>query len=215
MFKYLTEKIGDLVVRIRLPNQEGVFPVWLLLHGWTGDENSMWVFESRLPVDAFVVAPRGIYKSSFGGYGWHKDLGDKWPEMSYFQPAINTINDLISTKQFSKADFSQLSMVGFSQGAALAYAFSLEHPVRVASLAALSGFIPYDVDLTVGLVDLKGMPVYITHGSLDNLVPIDKARFAVEYLTRAGAKVSYCEENVGHKLSAACFNGMESFFNGL
>jgi hypothetical protein len=33
-------------------------------------------------------------------------------------------------------------------------------------------------------------------------------------LERAGAQVTYCEEDVGHKLSAPCFNALKSFFTG-
>lgn len=215
MFNYRTEKMGDLFVRYRMPNQEGIYPVLILLHGWTGDENSMWVFEARLPNDAIIIAPRGIYPSPLGGYGWQKYSGDNWPVMEDFQLAINSILDLILMPHSTQADFSQLSLVGFSQGAALAYAFAIEHPKKVSAIVTLSGFLPNDVESSLKHIDLQGLPIYITHGNQDELVPVDKARYAVEILSLAGAEVSYCEENVGHKLSVACFNGMESFFNTL
>lgn len=214
-FDYRTETISDLIVRLRTPNQDSEYPVLLLLHGWTGDENSMWVFESRLPQDNIIIAPRGIFPSPLGGYGWRKSNGDRWPNMDDFTPAINSINELISKIELVQADFSCLYLVGFSQGAALAYAFSIEYPDRVSAIAALSGFLPKDVESTIENSNLNGLPIYITHGSQDELVPVDRARYAVETLTQAGAKVSYCEEEVGHKLSATCFNGMESFFNSL
>lgn len=214
-FDYRTETISDLIVRLRIPNQDSEYPVLLLLHGWTGDENSMWVFESRLPQDNIIIAPRGIFPSPLGGYGWRKSNGDRWPNMDDFTPAITSINELISKKELVQADFSRLYLVGFSQGAALAYAFSIEYPDRVSAIAALSGFLPKDVESTIENSNLNGLPIYITHGSQDELVPVARARVAVETLTRAGAMVSYCEEEVGHKLSATCFNGMESFFNSL
>jgi hypothetical protein len=34
----------------------------------------------------------------------------------------------------------------------------------------------------------------------------------VALLEKAGATVTYCEEDVGHKLSAGCFRGLESYF---
>jgi phospholipase/carboxylesterase len=214
-YDYRTETISDLIVRLRIPNEDGKFPVLLLLHGWTGDENSMWIFESRLPQDSIIIAPRGIYPSSLGGYGWQKSDGDRWPDMNDFTPAVNSIVELISDEELVQADSSRLYLVGFSQGAALAYAIAIKFPERVSAIAALSGFLPNNVESTIENTNLNGLPIYITHGSQDDLVPVDKARFAVETLTQAGAKVSYCEEEVGHKLSATCFNGMESFFNSL
>lgn len=213
MFDYRTENIGDWVMRFRKPNLEGFFPAYLLLHGWTGDENSMWVFESRMPDDAYLITLRGFYPTPLGGYGWQSSGEDKWPTLNDFQPAINSILEVIEIKNFPQCDFSDLTLVGFSQGASLAYAFSIEHPEIISAIAALSGFLPNDVETSIDNINFKDLPIYITHGNLDELVPVKKARTAVEVLSRAGAKVSYCEESVGHKLSAACFNGMESFFN--
>jgi predicted esterase len=44
-------------------------------------------------------------------------------------------------------------------------------------------------------------------------VPIALGRRAVEILELAGASVTYCEDEVGHKLSASCFRGLEAFFS--
>ena len=211
-FDYRTKNIGDWVIRFRKPNLEGFFPAYILLHGWTGDENSMWVFETRIPDDAYVFALRGLYPTPLGGYGWQRTGEDKWPTLNDFQPAINSIFEFIEIKEFPQCDFSDLTLVGFSQGASLAYAFAIEHPEKISAIAALSGFLPKDVVPSMDKYSLKGLSIYITHGSLDELVPVEEARTAVDVLSRVGANVSYCEESVGHKLSAACFNGMELFF---
>jgi phospholipase/carboxylesterase len=99
-----------------------------------------------------------------------------------------------------------------SQGAALAYAFTLLHPERVRALAALAGFLPEGAASHLSEAQLRGLPVYISHGTQDQLVPVDRSRQAVELFDQVGAEVSYCESEVGHKLSAACFGGMEVFF---
>jgi predicted esterase len=52
----------------------------------------------------------------------------------------------------------------------------------------------------------------MAHGTLDELVPVVRARQAVALLQQAGAQVDYCEDNVGHKLSATCFRSMQVFF---
>jgi phospholipase/carboxylesterase len=54
--------------------------------------------------------------------------------------------------------------------------------------------------------------VFIAHGTTDNLVPVEMARESANLLKQAGANVTYCEEEVGHKLSAPCFRGLEAFF---
>jgi len=57
--------------------------------------------------------------------------------------------------------------------------------------------------------------VFITHGSKDILVPVDRARQAAELFDLVGAKVTYCEHDVGHKLNASCFRGLEIFYREL
>lgn len=199
------------IYRISQPEGVGPFPVILLLHGWTGDENSMWVFRSRLPAKWLMLAPRGMYPAAQGGYAWHPGLRS-WPSLEHFDAAVDAIHQWLVPGNFPAADFSALHLVGFSQGAALAYAFTMSHPERVASLSALSGFMPEGTAIDASNRRLSGLPVFITHGTQDTLVPVARARQAVEAFDRAGARVTYCEHDVGHKLNANCHRGLEIFF---
>ena len=208
-----TININDLVLRLREPNKTGPHPVILLLHGWTGDENAMWIFASRLPKDTLLLAPRGLYATPFGGFGWHPHKSNVWPWVDDFLPAIEVIEELIRPDNFPSGDFSRLSIVGFSQGAALSYAFFMRYPYLVKSVAGLSGFLPDGSEALARNEPLKDKAVFIAHGSKDELVPVSKARRAVEILNLAGAQVSYCEDEVGHKLSANCFKGLQTFFS--
>lgn len=207
-----TIHIGEWVVRQRVPPGVGPFPTILLLHGWTGDENSMWIFASRLPQGVLLIAPRGPYASPLGGYGWHPYTTRVWPRTDEFRPAIQALKQLLIPENFPTADLSRLHLVGFSQGAALAYTFTLLHGEQVTSLAGLSGFMPDGAEALVKDGSLGSKPVFIAHGSLDDLVPVDRARKAVELFQKAGTQVTYCEDEVGHKLSANCFHGLETFF---
>jgi phospholipase/carboxylesterase len=204
----------DWVYRTTQPEGSGPYPVILLLHGWTGDENSMWVFTPRLPDERLLIAPRGLYPAPQGGYAWHKVLNG-WPRIEHFEEAVEALDEWLTPTRFPAGDFSELHLVGFSQGAALAYAFTVRHPERVASLSALSGFLPEGTIIETASRRLTGLPVFITHGTKDALVPVDQARKAAETFDRAGAEVTYCEHDVGHKLSASCFRGLEVFFRGL
>jgi phospholipase/carboxylesterase len=204
--------IENWVLRYYRPDGLGPFPVFLMLHGWTGNENSMWVFSSRLPKNALVLAPRGLYQTKSSGYSWHPELSKPWPWVSDFQPAVEKLFSLISNANFPDGDFSNLHIIGFSQGAALAYTMAMFQPERIASLAGLSGFLPDGAAAWLGPDRLKGLPVFIAHGIEDELVPVERARVSVELIEKAGTTVTYCEDNVGHKLSAKCFRGLEAFY---
>lgn len=174
----------------------------------------MWVFAPRLPKNAILLAPRGIYTAPGGGYGWHIHRHNQFPWVDDFQNAIEALLELLTENNFPQADLTDIHMVGFSQGAALAYAFALQHPAKVADVVGLSGFLPEGASALARNRPLLGKRVFIAHGALDDQVPVTLARQAAEILERAGAQVSYCEDNVGHKLSASCFRGLEKFFSG-
>jgi phospholipase/carboxylesterase len=200
------------VMRTRRPDGLGPFPVLIMLHGWTGDENSMWVFDPRLPKNALIIAPRGLYSTKASGYSWHPDLVKPWPWIRDFQTAVDKIFATISPSNFPDGDFSQLHLIGFSQGTALAYSIAILVPGRIASVAGLSGFLPDGASALLTANRLKGLPMFIAHGTDDDRVPVEKARLSAELVEKAGAVVTYCEDQVGHKLSAKCFRGLEAFY---
>jgi len=193
-----------------------------MLHGWTGDENVMWIFASRLPAQAWLIAPRGLHAARPGeaeqngaaqdGFSWTPRRGPAWPQVDAFRPAIDRLLAWLKPENFPGAALQQVDIVGFSQGAALGLALGLLHPPRVRALAALSGFAPQGTERLIENRPLQGKAVFITHGTQDTIVPVGRARTARDLLQQAGADVFYCEDNVGHKLSATCFRSLEVFF---
>ena len=205
-------EVNKLVIQARIPLGEGPFPVFAMLHGWTGDENSMWIFASRLPVNAILLSPRGLFNSPLGGYSWYPKLDRAWPFLNDFDPAIAALTEVLSIGHFPKGDFSQLRMLGFSQGAALVYSFALKQAKPLRALAGLSGFVP---EGSAGLEEaqpIKDLAVFVAHGTRDKLVPIERARQGVEVLQQTGAVISYCEHEAGHKLNVDCFRSLQIFF---
>ena len=217
--------INGFVIRVRPPATPDGRKAILMIHGWTGDENAMWIFAPRLPKNHWLIAPRGLYTAPMGGYGWNQDYSRPWSTVNELQPAIDRLIDLLSPEYFPEIDFAvssdgnveqrPLRLLGFSQGAALSYALALTHPEWVRGVAGLSGFLPGGVDLLPSENPVRGLPVFLAHGSRDQVVPVEKARHARDWLARAGAQVDYCEADVGHKLSVTCFHSLQVFFEDL
>jgi len=59
---------------------------------------------------------------------------------------------------------------------------------------------------------LEGKDFFVAHGVKDETVTIDRARHSVALLEQAGARVTYCEDEVGHKVSANCVVALKNFF---
>lgn len=189
--------------------------VIFMVHGWTGDENSMWVFGSRMPKDALLIAPRAPYVSKhteLSGYSWVEERASGFSSLAMFDPAVEAFSSLLAelSARFPAADFGSFGMAGFSQGGAFSTAFAMRNPGRVDRLAMLASFLPEESE--AALPALAGKPVFIAHGTQDETVPIERARSAREQLTAAGAQVRYCESEIGHKLAANCAAELAEFF---
>ena len=202
-------------LRLQTPETPGPHPVVLMLHGWTGDENSMWVFAGRLPQPALLAAPRAPHSTPLGGYSWHPLRERGWPQLADFEPAVAALLDLLRPENFPGADLEKLYVVGFSQGAALGCSLALLHPGRVRALGLLSGFVPEDAASLAAPRPLAGLPVFMAHGTQDELVPVGRARQGRDILLAAGADLQYCEHDAGHKLNAGCFRSLQEFFDGV
>lgn len=210
----LDVNIDNWTLKLRVPPGEGPHPAIFLIHGWTGDERSMWVFAPRLPKDALLIAPRAQYRSKhheLGGYSWVESRAGEFSSLPDFDPALDAFDGLIDelSEQYS-ADFTQFGLVGFSQGAAFSFAYALRHPERIGRLAALAGFLPAKSEPR--LAALAAIPVFIAHGTHDETVPVARAQEAKSQLQAAGVRVQYCESDTGHKLGANCSSQLAEFF---
>lgn len=189
--------------------------VYLLLHGFTGDENSMDVFVRSLPIYGWIVAPRAPFPGKEKGYSWatrHPDLIDSKEEI------LETLEKLWIQFQSWKEILGihgqpVVNPIGFSQGGAMALLLTLLKPFELGKTACLSGFLPDWAEELIQSQSLMGKEFLITHGSQDEIIPVARAREISSILCKYGAVVNSCEAPTGHKLSLECFKKLEQFFS--
>lgn len=187
----------------------------LLLHGWTGDENSMWVFVHKLPSSYWMVAPRAPHATQPSGYSWRVPPPDRTdgPNLedlrSSAEALIALVDGYCAQEDLQGGTFD---VMGFSQGAAEASALALLYPSRIGRVGLLAGFVPMGAETLLSPRLLVGKRFFVAHGSRDEMVNVDFARQSVRLLQAAGAEVTLCEDEVGHKVSAGCLRGLETFF---
>jgi phospholipase/carboxylesterase len=201
---------GGLGYRLREGANKHVPPI-VMLHGLSGDEKVMWVLEAVLPKGGLVASPRGLYPLPDGGYRWKARSAGYRSSVSDFVPAVKalvrTVEDL---EQRTGMDRRRLVLLGFSQGAGVAFAAAALSALRPAALVALAGYLP-EGDVR----SLAGLQVYWGHGLRDDMIPIERARSGVERLREVGAVVNFCETDVGHKLGVECARDLRTWMSGL
>lgn len=186
----------------------------LMIHGFTGDENSMWVFARDLPTHYWIIAPRAPYTTSPSGYSWRTpQFGtEERSSLEQLRPAAEALIKLIDAYQLSAGiEASVFDVMGFSQGAAMSNLLTFLYPQRIRKTGILAGFVPSGLEDLAVQRPLEGKPFFVAHGTKDETVPVDHARTSIEILEQAGARVTYCEDEVGHKVSLNCLHALRSF----
>jgi phospholipase/carboxylesterase len=191
----------------------------LMIHGLTGDENSMWVFARDLPKDYWMIAPRAPHNAEPFGYSWRTFQPGTFgrPTFEQLLPAAEALIRLVDEYLASiKIDASpqrrrRIDVMGFSQGAAMSSVLAFLYPDRIRKVGILSGFVPSGMDEHIDRRPLDGKKVFVAHGTKDETVPVDRAHASMEILKRSGAEVVYCEDEVGHKVSLKCLRALRSY----
>jgi len=217
------------ILRIRAPLGQPGKRILLMLHGWQGDEDSMWVFAHKFPADYWIIAPRAPHLAPQGGYSWSMpgagarphEIPDRlppdgsippgWPTVDLLRPAAAALLDLLDTWPRAQGlDVAQVDVIGFSQGAAMTFTLALLYPARVRKMAILAGFAPGGAERVLTPGRFNGIKAFVAHGTRDENVPIVHARRNLQLLEQAGAQIVYCESNMAHKLSVDCLRALEA-----
>jgi len=187
--------------------------ILLLIHGLTGDENSMWVFARDLPAQYWMIAPRAPHPAQAGGYSWQRYQSEfARPTFEQLATAAEELIKLIDAYQASvKIEAQNFDVMGFSQGGAMSSVLTFLYPDRIVKTGILSGLVPSGLNDLIAKRPLINKPFFVAHGTKDETVPIDRARASIELLEKAGASVTYCEDEVGHKVSLTCLRALRDF----
>jgi phospholipase/carboxylesterase len=206
---------GHWTLRAR-PSQSQDPRLLVLLHGWTGDENSMWIFTRKLSPNYWMIAPRAPHPADPSGFSWRPlpAAAFGWPSLETLLPAAEALIKLIDEYSASvKLEALQFDLVGFSQGAAMVNLMGILYPHRIRKMGVLAGFVPAGLEPLISQRPLTGKNIFVAHGTQDQMIPIDRARASMELLEQAGAQITYCEDEVGHKLSTNCLRSLESYLS--
>jgi phospholipase/carboxylesterase len=182
-------------------------PLLVLLHGYGSHEQDLFSFAEELPDELRIISVRAPHNNGFGGFAWYAINFDadenKFSDLDQARESLIQIKELITEL---KATYhpSKVFLLGFSQGAILSYAFSLNYPNQVNHVVALSGYLIHDLLPTSKETEIS-TDYYISHGTVDQVIPVDWARKAPQYLKALDLSCVYSEYPVGHGVAPQNF----------
>jgi phospholipase/carboxylesterase len=201
---FVDDETAVLPHRVLQPQTSGPHPTIVMIHGYLGNEDVMWIFSQTLPENWLVVAPRAILAEGDNRFSWHPRQQNEWPTLTEFDTAVDTLLQFIDTlPTLYEANPEQIYLMGFSQGAAAAFATAIRQPESIKGIASLVGFMPRQVEEAMSTARLADLPVFMAVGTEDDRVPLEIAREGGKAVRATGAFLEYREYETGHKLNGA------------
>ncbi|MCW5520527.1 alpha/beta fold hydrolase [Aureitalea sp. L0-47] len=186
-------------------------PAIVMLHGFGSDENDLFSFASELPSEYAIISVRAPLSMQPFGNAWYSIYFDaNEDKFSDDEQAIESrelvsicIDEIISAYNI---DPKRITLMGFSQGTILSFAVALSYPEKVSRVVGLSGYVNKDI-LKKGYEsnDFSKLKVYTSHGSVDQVIPVEWARKSKPFFDELGIPCEYSEFPVGHGVAPQNF----------
>lgn len=109
------------------------------------------------------------------------------------------VEQLIDQEKARGIDAGRIILAGFSQGCAMTLQTGLRHPERLAGMLCLSGYLPIHPTVAEERHSANhDTPIFLAHGRLDPVIPIDRAEKSRDILRALGYQVEWHEYMMPH-----------------
>lgn len=194
-------------------------PLLLLLHGYGSHEQDLFSMAPMLNDDCLVVSARAPLSLPWGGYAWYEiDFDNRGGKMSNILQAKESLSKILNfieeVQQAYGTNPGKTHLLGFSQGCILSYALALSHPQKFQKIFALSGYILKDIipEQFKGS-ELAHLDVFASHGTMDEVLPVEWARNAQKILEKLKISHQYKEYAMGHGVNQQCFDDLQRWMH--
>ncbi len=195
------------------------YPLLLLLHGYGSNEQDLFSFSTELPEDYYIVSARAPYDLSYGSYAWYAINFDadenKFSDNEQAKIARDLIAKFIDELVVNyPIDSKNVTLIGFSQGSILSYSVALSYPEKVQRVVAMSGYINQEIIAENYLKNsFSNLKIFASHGTVDQVIPVDWGRKAKPFLEKLGIETTYKEYPIGHGVSPQNFYDFKNWLN--
>lgn len=192
-------------------------PMLLLLHGYGSNEEDLFSFANELPDQYYVISARAPYDMMYNSFAWYAINFDadenKFSNLEEAQSSRVLIATFIDeVVQNYAIDANEVTLIGFSQGSILSYAVALSYPQKVQRVVAMSGYLNTEMaDENYRTNDFSNLKIFASHGTVDQVIPVDWARNSIPKIKALGIDIVYKEYPVGHGVAPQNFFDLKNW----
>ncbi len=183
----------------------------IILHGLGADGNDFVPIAEELELDAvgpvrFIFPHAPVMPVTINGgmrmRAWYDitgfDAGSAQDEAGLRRSAA-LVEAILQREKERGVPANRIVLAGFSQGCAMALLTGLRHRERLAGIAGLSGYLPLaDTTQAERSQANADVPVFLAHGTHDEVVGLERAEASRDALLALGYPVEWHEYIVGH-----------------
>lgn len=187
-------------------------PLLVVLHGLGASERDLLPIAPLLPPDFVVAALRAPISLVQGGYAWQPIGGQERPTPPLFDDPARAVLDWLDALHARHGSSGRsVSLLGFSQGAAMvSHLFRLQ-PARFRSGVFLSGFAgAFPLDSDRELARLRP-PLFWGRGTADPVITGSSITFAEDFLGRHFTLTAHAYSGLGHAISREEIDDVAAF----
>lgn len=186
-------------------------PAIILLHGYGSNEYDLFGLKDFFPPHYLVISLQAFHPMESGGYCWF-DI--RWGEHGFsvnhqaVQTAMESVyHELQMLSNTSKFDLKNSILLGFSQGAILSYALTVNFPEVFRTIIGCSGaWLPHTT-ATINApkpeerVKYNRHRAFIGHGTQDPVLSCSESDKVSERFKLLGIEHRYTKYPIGHSIS--------------
>ncbi|TFZ00356.1 alpha/beta hydrolase [Ramlibacter humi] len=185
----------------------------IVLHGLGADGNDFVPVASELELAAvgpvrFVFPHAPVMPVTINnGYrmrAWYDILGSELvrrEDEAGLRSSLALVEALLAREKSRGIPASRTVLAGFSQGCAMALLAGLRHAERLAGIVGMSGYLPLAASTAAERTDANALtPVFMAHGSFDNVVPLERGKQSCDALRALGYDVQWHEYPMAHSV---------------
>lgn len=203
-------------------------PVVIVLHGFGADGDDLVPLAHWLAARTeirYVVAEAPLSLPQGGRAWWNIDFAareaqlargegldlrkEKPPELEHARAAVTALFDAVRVR--TGLPHEKVALLGFSQGAMLAFDTALHAEVAPACVGMLSGSFLNADEWTARFAARSHMPVFMSHGTHDPILPFRLSEELRDSLKSRGFDVPFMPFSGGHEIPLPVLEQLAAF----
>lgn len=187
-------------------------PILILLHGRGADEFDLLQIGELLNENFLTISIRAPKRFLFGGYTWFDMNNEMEINDDDFFKSFSDLNETINFI-LQKYNRSKNFILGFSQGAVMAYSIGLFRPKDFVGIIAQSGFLFESKKIQFDFNNKTNF--FQTHGKFDDVVSIKYADESKKYFEKNNLNLVSKYYQMSHEISDDCINDVKNWIKSL